>query len=1061
MGFPVKEYISSSNYRLLKQNHPMILEELASIVSGPVGNVVTSPSGKPNLELNRDDTRVLVHPEPDPEAEVFQFLSKVPENYSGVEIFIGMGLCYAAKAVLEQRPQIRNLLLIEEEPGIFLQALKYTDLTEVLSHPKVTIGLRPKDMEMLMKPARKGAFLEDSQILEHPVIFDFFKKNYSDLKKRVFEYVNELNIAGATRVRFGKKMVENRFIHLKTMGHHYQFERLINAFEGVPAYIAAGGPSLDENIGLLKQVEGKALILSVDTAVPAFLKNDIRPDFVSCIDYKHLIYEKMAHVINDICDQTALLSYTFTLPDVQQNFPGNRKFYLFTDNGIDSWINFMVGGKKFFSSGPSVAHLNFIAAKAMGCSPIIFLGQDLCYKTDQSHSKSAVLSHVESFKKGLKTGEDILRVTGVDGTKVITNRGYENMKHAFEKLIAHNPGEYINCSTGGVHIEGTTYMPLKEVISLYHGSSINVSGFLRQLCSAKNRMNQDSIAENLEKDLHVVEGIVILVKKSDRMMDQVKSKLLEVQNKWRKNSALPPHIIAKLTEIDKLNHKIDSNSKVWNIVEDMTTSGLRKSEQMMFEIRQLEGDHQRYPQKLGKDIQRLKYINSVRFEALTVLRTGIEDVLNHISKEKMLLDQDINYQETIYGLAELYMEGGEYNLAKPWVKKFYSMAPDSGRSHFFMGCLLGMQNDFKQMESFFSTSIEKDISQNKDIKAFRKKMGRRYFKSASQFRDRDSRIARKFLLKGVNVDPTNSSLLGMLSELADEEIEQLMDLDRQGELIERQERVDAWFRDLTAYPVIAKCLSAKQLGNLYFGAGKIEFMRTNKEKATECFEKSKIYLPDDGALRIRMADLFLCAYDYESGLAYLNQAIDLNPDHAGYWEKYGDFLVQNGMYLESISAYDQASIYYPDHEILSEKISQSFLNQGNKLHQEGCYKEAIAAYDQGLDCCKKSNLKVPLYNNKGSALKNLGDLDSALAAYDKAIEINPHYSEALYNKGELYQTIGQYDAALENYQACVKSNPGFILAYRNLGGVLSLLGRKKESEDCLRKAATLSSGVTE
>ena len=374
MAVDVQGYVLQKNFKLLQKKHPRLLEKLKEAGVEPMGEIVFGPDSKPNLKINLKGKTVFLHPENDPGADQNYFLSKIIENFSGVEVILGMGLGYGAKAVLEERKSIRYLIIIENDPGLFLQALKIMDLSDLLSDPKVIIGLNPEDAESLMAPVIKAISFEDTQILEHPVIATIDRSSHTRVYDMVFNYVNSYNISGATKLKYGEDVVINRFEHLKSMGHYFLFESLLDKFIGVPAYIVAAGPSLDQNIHFLKKVQNRAVIICVDSALPAFLENGIKPDFVTSIDYKDNTYEKIDHKINEIPEDTGLLVYSWAAPKLVKNFPGHRKFYLLTEAGIDQWVNSLANGKKSVCIQFQCCQSQFYISQAAGLLTCYFCG---------------------------------------------------------------------------------------------------------------------------------------------------------------------------------------------------------------------------------------------------------------------------------------------------------------------------------------------------------------------------------------------------------------------------------------------------------------------------------------------------------------------------------------------------------------------------------------------------------------------------------------------------------------------------------------------------------------
>ena len=74
-----------------------------------------------------------------------------------------------------------------------------------------------------------------------------------------------------------------------------------------------------------------------------------------------------------------------------------------------------------------------------------------------------------------------------------------------------------------------------------------------------------------------------------------------------------------------------------------------------------------------------------------------------------------------------------------------------------------------------------------------------------------------------------------------------------------------------------------------------------------------------------------------------------------------------------------------------------------------------------------------------------GDLNASLQYYDKAIDINPQFSEAWYNKGGSFTDLKIYEGAIESYNAAININPNYSEAWNNKGNVLGKLGRYEDA----------------
>lgn len=82
---------------------------------------------------------------------------------------------------------------------------------------------------------------------------------------------------------------------------------------------------------------------------------------------------------------------------------------------------------------------------------------------------------------------------------------------------------------------------------------------------------------------------------------------------------------------------------------------------------------------------------------------------------------------------------------------------------------------------------------------------------------------------------------------------------------------------------------------------------------------------------------------------------------------------------------------------------------------------------------------APAHNNRGAALKDLGQWDAALASYDRAIALDAHYAEAWNNRAVVLRELGQHQAAIDSYRVAIKHKANYADAWNNLGNALAHL----------------------
>jgi len=230
----------------------------------------------------------------------------------------------------------------------------------------------------------------------------------------------------------------------------------------------------------LQKVKGKALILAIDSALPALLAHGITPDFLSALDPDAVVYEKIASSTTAAANLNLICQLTVT-PKIPQMFPANQVFWAFSESNQDRWLQSFMGGNDTFGNSLDNANMNLHAAIAMGASPIVFLGQDLAFTNNKSHSSHTALKDEDFWENYFSDNEDIVWSPGINGENLPTIRCFYDVKINFQKAITLHPNHYINASAAGLHIDGTEVLPLESVIEKYCSIPQNTAERLKRI----------------------------------------------------------------------------------------------------------------------------------------------------------------------------------------------------------------------------------------------------------------------------------------------------------------------------------------------------------------------------------------------------------------------------------------------------------------------------------------------------------------------------------------------------------------------------------------------------
>jgi tetratricopeptide (TPR) repeat protein len=95
------------------------------------------------------------------------------------------------------------------------------------------------------------------------------------------------------------------------------------------------------------------------------------------------------------------------------------------------------------------------------------------------------------------------------------------------------------------------------------------------------------------------------------------------------------------------------------------------------------------------------------------------------------------------------------------------------------------------------------------------------------------------------------------------------------------------------------------------------------------------------------------------------------------------------------------------------------------------------------------------YNGKGLLLHHLKRHNEALAAYEKALQLDPNEEIYWCNKGILLEDTQRYEEALAAFEQAIQHNPHSVSAWAGKAEVLMHLEKFEEAEEASNRAAEL------
>jgi tetratricopeptide (TPR) repeat protein len=146
---------------------------------------------------------------------------------------------------------------------------------------------------------------------------------------------------------------------------------------------------------------------------------------------------------------------------------------------------------------------------------------------------------------------------------------------------------------------------------------------------------------------------------------------------------------------------------------------------------------------------------------------------------------------------------------------------------------------------------------------------------------------------------------------------------------------------------------------------------------------------------------------FDRAVIDLGEAMRLDPNNAGLYLERG--LAYQGRGDNKSAIADLTEAIGRDHRFIEAYF-------GRALAYETVGRPELATADLDEAIHRDRNMVAALYIRRGDALRTARQYDKAVAAFDKAIELNPLFQLAYYGRGASYDEKGDQDQAAADYR---------------------------------------------
>lgn len=483
-------------------------------------------------------------------------ICKVKGNPFAVFVIYGLGDGWLIRKIREKYPD--NYIYVHEPSvNIFHKFMETEEDIDFIidEHIVITIGEQTKGarIEILHEIVDINNFYI-TEIICTPQYRNFMLDDYLIFLNDFYARVEQIIMQKNTDIAFNSEHINNFWCNIIDVLNQYGVKSLIDILkeknEGrYPAFIVSAGPSLDNNIEQLKKINGRGIIMAVDTAIKPLLKKGIKPDIVASVD-PHKPLELFQ------CDGAQELPM---LVDINYNskireFHKGKRFYAWSGEPfVKEFLEKLDVDLGIVESGGSVACNLFSLAIFAGFKTIILVGQDLAYPNKRGHSASSY-----NNEKSINTdnGKYFL-VDDIYGNPIYTEGNMNAYRKWFESTIARCTLErVIDATEGGAKINGTEIMTLDNAITecCANLSSIswnNIINDCENLIDTKQKKKAIELIHNMpaevdELEKTVKDGLELVKKINDEKDNNAYSTKEYICQIMEINSMLKDSLEAKL-----------------------------------------------------------------------------------------------------------------------------------------------------------------------------------------------------------------------------------------------------------------------------------------------------------------------------------------------------------------------------------------------------------------------------------------------------------------------------------------------------------------------------------
>jgi len=384
------------------------------------------------------------------------FLDEVARSRRLFLFLAGLPTARDAARLLARAPRESILWIVEPRLPLLLACLATEDFAAVLADPRVFVAVGAPGSAELLRLNREFAWVDSARALFPSARAAAQAAEWQPLLVATLTRLQQRWQQVFTDIKLSPTRFENSCANLGRFLEQPTVESLAGAFRGTPLVLVAAGPSLDDALPFLAQARERALVVTGNTSFRALAARGLPPHLTVSVD--PYATTQLGYAGQDLA-ATHFVGPVFAFPEVIRAFAG-RIF------GLTDQSSLLTRFRPELSAAPAPALMGEATVSAtilnlaayLGCSPVIFVGQDFAIADDgRTH---AVDTFYTDLNCNQHDNEAVHALPGTTRPEVKVPARHLWYLRIIEGLIGHHPEiQFINTSHRGATIAGAPFVP--------------------------------------------------------------------------------------------------------------------------------------------------------------------------------------------------------------------------------------------------------------------------------------------------------------------------------------------------------------------------------------------------------------------------------------------------------------------------------------------------------------------------------------------------------------------------------------------------------------------------